>query len=55
MEAAAGYSPLGVATRARRARIGGNPANGRRTMTNSSEGGTITGTADKDYNLIWFA
>jgi hypothetical protein len=24
-------------------------------MTNSSEGGTITGTADKDYNLIWFA
>jgi hypothetical protein len=24
-------------------------------MSNTSEGGTITGTADKDYNLIWFA
>jgi len=21
---------------------------------NNTEGGTVTGTADKDYNLIWF-
>ncbi|HEV7907947.1 MAG TPA: hypothetical protein VGP03_07395 [Pseudonocardiaceae bacterium] len=23
-------------------------------MTNTQEGGQITGTKDKDYNLIWF-
>jgi hypothetical protein len=26
----------------------------RRTMTSSSETGDVTGTPDKDYNIIWF-
>ena len=24
-------------------------------MTHATEGGAVTGTQDKDYNLIWFA
>jgi hypothetical protein len=30
------------------------PTSGKGEAMTSSEGGQLTGTADKDYNLIWF-
>jgi hypothetical protein len=30
------------------------PTSGKGAAMTSSEGGQVTGTADKDYNLIWF-
>jgi hypothetical protein len=30
------------------------PTSGKGQAMTSSEGGQLTGTADKDYNLIWF-
>jgi hypothetical protein len=30
------------------------PTSGKGEAMTSSEGGQVTGTADKDYNLIWF-